>query len=52
MKPTPSKKMKEYDRDLFYRRMSEKPPVNPEDEPVVGLVEWVDLLSKKLNQVD
>ena len=30
--------------DTWYREMSEKPEVKPEDEPVVGLMEWVDLL--------
>ena len=36
--------MKEFDRDLFYKKLSERTPVNPEDEPVVGLMEWVDLM--------
>jgi hypothetical protein len=30
--------------DTWYREMSEKPEVKPEDEPMVGLMEWVDLM--------
>ena len=30
--------------DSWYKEMSEKPEVKPEDEPVVGLMEWVDLM--------
>ena len=30
--------------DTWYREMSEKPEVKPEDEPVVGLMEWVDYM--------
>ena len=30
--------------DTWYREMSEKPEVQPEDEPFVGLIEWVDIM--------
>lgn len=40
----PSKKIKEQDRDLWYKKMGDIPPANPEDEPMVGLMEWVDLM--------
>ena len=30
--------------DTWYREMSEKREVKPQDEPVVGLMEWVDLM--------
>ena len=46
MKTTPSKKLKESDRDLFYKKMSEKTPVKPEDEPVVGLMEYFELMDE------
>ena len=36
--------LKEEDRDLWYKKMGERIPVKPEDEPVVGLMEWVDLM--------
>jgi|GEM_PF-2953535 len=45
MKPTP-KKLQEENRDLWYQRISEKSPVNPEDEPVVRLMEYFDLLDE------
>jgi hypothetical protein len=38
---------KNYDDELldsWYREMTEKPEVKPQDEPVVGLIEWVDLM--------
>jgi len=38
------KVIKEENRDLWYKRMSEKRSINPIDEPVVGLMEWVDLM--------
>ena len=34
----------EYHRDLWYKEMSERITVKPEEEPVVGLVEWVDIM--------
>ena len=30
--------------DSWYKEMSEKPEVKPQYEPVVGLMEWVDLM--------
>ena len=37
-------KSQEENRDLWYQRMSDKTPISPENEPVVGLMEWVDLM--------
>lgn len=45
MKTTP-KKLKEKDRDLWYKKLSERTPIKPEDEPVVGLMEYFDLMSE------
>jgi hypothetical protein len=39
-----SKLIKEEDKDLWYKKMGERIPIKPEDEPVVGLMEWVDLM--------
>ncbi len=39
-----SKILKEEERDLWYKKMGERIPINPGDEPVVGLMEWVDLM--------
>jgi hypothetical protein len=39
-----SKIIKEKDIDLWYKKMDERIPMNPENEPVVGLIEWVDLM--------
>ena len=38
------KKLKEKDTDLWYKKMGERTPIKPGDEPVVGLMEWVDLM--------
>lgn len=43
MKSTNSHKIKNRDRDLWYKRMSEKTSSNPEDERVVGLMEYFEL---------
>lgn len=43
---TTLEKLKEKDRDLFYKRLSDRTPINPENEPVVGLMEWIDLLDE------
>ena len=40
-----SKILKEENRDLWYKKMGERIPIQPEDEPVVSLMEWVDLMS-------
>ena len=45
MKPTPPEKIKAKDRDLWYKRMSEKVPIYAEDEPLVGLLQWIELIS-------
>ena len=39
-----SKIIKEADRDLCYKRMGNRKNVQLEDEPMVGLMEWVDLM--------
>ena len=31
-------------KDVWYKKMSDKPTVKIEDEPLVGLMEWVDLM--------
>ena len=36
--------LKEENRDLWYKKMGERISVKPEDEPVVGLMEWTDLM--------
>lgn len=41
------KKLKEENRDLWYKKMGDRIPIKKEDEPVVGLMEWVDLMSSK-----
>jgi len=38
------KKLKEESRDLWYKKMGDRIPIKQEDEPVVGLMEWVDLM--------
>tara|TARA_B110000503_G_C6798460_1_gene270134 strand:+ start:191 stop:325 length:135 start_codon:yes stop_codon:yes gene_type:complete len=38
------KKLKEKDRDLWYQKMGDRISMKPEDEPFVGLIEWVDLM--------
>ena len=38
------KKLKEEDRDLWYKRMSNKPSMNQEDEPSVTWMEYFDLM--------
>ena len=30
--------------DSWYKEMSEKPEVKPQNEPVMGLMEWVDYM--------
>jgi len=40
-----SKKLEEKNRDLWYKKMGERIPIKTENEPVVGLTEWVDLMS-------
>jgi hypothetical protein len=45
-----SKIMKEKDRDLWYKKMGDRIPINPEDEPMVGLMEWVDLMVEYRNK--
>lgn len=40
-----SKILKEENCDLWYKRMGDRIPIKLEDEPVVGLMEWVDLMS-------
>lgn len=40
----PNLVLPENQRDLWYQRMSNKPTIIPEDEPCVGLMEWVDLM--------
>ena len=37
------KKLKDEERDLWYKRMGERTPLNLKDEPF-GLMEWVDLM--------
>ena len=39
-----SQKLKEKDRDLWYQKMGDRKPTKPEEEPLVGLMEWVDLM--------
>lgn len=39
-----SKILKKENRDLWYKKMGEYSTVKIEDEPVVGLIEWVDLM--------
>ena len=39
-----SKILKEEERDLWYKKMGDRIPIKPEDEPLVGLMEWVDLM--------
>ena len=41
------KKLKEENRDLWYNKKGNRISIEPEDEPVVGLMEWVDLMSSK-----
>jgi len=38
------KVIKEEDRDSWYKRMGDRISYNPKDEPVVGLIEWVNLM--------
>jgi len=38
-----SKKIKEKDRDLWYKKMGERIPHRPEDEPVLTWMEYFDL---------
>ena len=40
-----SKILKEEERDLWYKKMGDRIMMKPEDEPIVGLMEWVDLVS-------
>ena len=42
-----SKKLKEENRDLWYKKMGDRIPIKPEDEPVVGLMEWVDIIERR-----
>ena len=37
-------KLKEEERDSWYKRMGNRKKIQPEDEPMVGLMEWVELL--------
>ena len=37
-------KLKEEERDSWYKRMGNRKSKQPEDEPMVGLMEWVELL--------
>jgi len=39
-----SDKLKEEHRDLWYKKMGDRIPIKHEDEPTVGLMEWVDLM--------
>lgn len=39
-----SKKLKDKDRDLWYKRMGERKTIHPENEPMVGLMEFVDMM--------
>ena len=34
----------EYHRDLWYKKLGEIKSVKPQEEPVVGLMEWVDII--------
>jgi hypothetical protein len=38
-----SKILSEEERDLWYKKMGDRIPIKPEDELVVGMMEWVDL---------
>jgi len=44
------KVIKEEDRDSWYKLMSNRIPINPNEEPLVGLMEWVDLIVEYRNQ--
>ena len=37
-------KLKEEERDSWYKRMGNRKNIQLEDEPMVGLMEWVELL--------
>lgn len=39
-----TKNIEDESLDSWYRVMSEKHEVNAEDEPLVGLMEWVDMI--------
>ena len=39
-----SKMLKEKERDLWYKKMGDRIPIKPENEPIVGLMEWVNLM--------
>jgi hypothetical protein len=32
------------EKDSWYKQMGERKAIHPENEPVVGLMEWVDLM--------
>jgi len=38
------KKLKEKDRDLWYKKMGERIPNNPEDEPFISWMDYFDLM--------
>ena len=39
-----SKILKKDERDLWYKKMGDRISIQPEDEPIVGLMEWVNLM--------
>ncbi len=44
----PSKKLKEKDRDLWYKKMGERPIMKPEDEPF-SWMEYFDMMDEYKN---
>lgn len=40
----PSKKLKEKDRDLWYKKMGDRLPRNPDDEPFISWMDYFDLM--------
>jgi len=34
----------EFIRDMWYEKLGKRVSVEPEEEPVVGLMEWVDIM--------
>lgn len=40
------KVIKEKDRDLWYKRMGDRIPFNPKDEPVIGWMDYFDLIDE------
>jgi len=39
--------MEEGKKDSWYKKMGDRIPKGPEDEPFVGLTEWVDIMVEK-----